>query len=65
VLDAALAPADRDGGAKPSGRRIGAELGVEAMTLHHYVPNKDAVLDGLVERVFASAVPRPTGPRSA
>ncbi|MGC0417412.1 TetR/AcrR family transcriptional regulator C-terminal domain-containing protein [Embleya sp. AB8] len=64
VLDAALALADRDGIGKLSMRRIGAELGVEAMTLYHYVPNKDAVLDGLVERIVASVAPRPTGPRT-
>ncbi|MEV4254015.1 TetR/AcrR family transcriptional regulator C-terminal domain-containing protein [Spirillospora sp. NPDC049652] len=59
VLDAALALVDRDGPAKLSMRRLGAELGVEAMTLYHYVPNKDALLDGLVERVIAEARPRP------
>ncbi|MFC5180648.1 TetR/AcrR family transcriptional regulator C-terminal domain-containing protein [Actinomadura harenae] len=59
VLDAALALVDRDGPAKLSMRRLGAELGVEAMTLYHYVPNKDALLDGLVERVIAGARPRP------
>ncbi|WP_223198543.1 TetR/AcrR family transcriptional regulator C-terminal domain-containing protein [Solihabitans fulvus] len=51
VLDAALALVDADGLAKLSMRRLGAALGVEAMTLYHYVPNKDALLDGLVERV--------------
>lgn len=64
VLDAALALADRDGIGKLSMRRIGAELGVEAMTLYHYVPNKDAVLDGLVERIVAGVAPEPTGPRT-
>lgn len=53
VLDAALALADREGLAALSMRRLGAELGVEAMTLYHYVPNKDAVLDGLIERVLS------------
>ncbi|MFH8408419.1 TetR/AcrR family transcriptional regulator C-terminal domain-containing protein [Streptomyces sp. NPDC018019] len=57
VLDAALALVDRDGLAALSMRRLGADLGVEAMTLYHYVPNKDALLDGLVERVFERAAP--------
>ena len=35
-------------------RRIGRELGVEAMSLYHYVESKDALLDGLVETVVAS-----------
>ncbi|MFC4912352.1 TetR/AcrR family transcriptional regulator C-terminal domain-containing protein [Actinomadura gamaensis] len=59
ILDAALALVDRDGLAKLSMRRLGAELGVEAMTLYHHVPNKDALLDGVVERVIAGTRPSP------
>ncbi|MEU1782988.1 TetR/AcrR family transcriptional regulator C-terminal domain-containing protein [Streptomyces abikoensis] len=59
VLDAALGLIDREGRAALTMRRLGAELGVEAMTLYHHVPNKDALLDGLVERVFAEALPLP------
>ena len=55
VLDAALDLVDRDGVAALSMRRLGAELGVEAMTVYHYLPNKDALLDGIVERVMAQA----------
>lgn len=55
VLDAALALVDRDGISALSMRRLGSELGVEAMTLYHYLPNKEAVLDGIVERVMAQA----------
>src|ERR1700677_431008 len=55
VLDAALTLVDRDGTAALSMRRLGAELGGEAMTLYHYLPNKDALLDGIVERVMAQA----------
>ena len=55
VLDAALELVDREGVGALSMRRLGAELGVEAMTLYHYLPNKDALLDGIVERVMAQA----------
>ena len=55
VLDAALDLIDRHGVAALSMRRLGAELAVEAMTLYHYLPNKDALLDGVVERVMAQA----------
>lgn len=34
-------------------RRLGAELGVEAMSLYRHVPTKAALLDGLVERMLA------------
>ncbi|WP_030796295.1 TetR/AcrR family transcriptional regulator C-terminal domain-containing protein [Streptomyces sp. NRRL S-337] len=57
VLDAALALVDREGAGALTMRRLGVELDVEAMTLYHYVPNKDALLDGLVERLFAEALP--------
>ena len=52
VLDAAVALVDSDGLDRLSMRRLGAALGVEAMTLYHYVPNKAALLDGLVEWVL-------------
>jgi AcrR family transcriptional regulator len=52
VLLAALKLADRDGFAALSMRRLGEELGVEAMSLYNHVASKDAVLDGLVDIVF-------------
>ncbi|MDH6677087.1 AcrR family transcriptional regulator [Rhodococcus sp. LBL1] len=35
-------------------RKVAQELGVEAMSLYHHVPNKDAILDGVVDAVFAA-----------
>jgi AcrR family transcriptional regulator len=49
---AALKLADRDGFAALSMRRLGEELGVEAMSLYNHVASKDDVLDGLVDIVF-------------
>src|SRR5690348_15738085 len=65
VLDAALDLVARFGIAGLSMRKLGAELGVEAMTLYYYFPNKDAILDGLVERVVLRALMIPTGPPEA
>lgn len=48
--DTALELVDRVGVDGLSMRKLGAALGVEAMTLYHYVPDKDALLSGLVER---------------
>lgn len=45
--------ADAEGVEGLTMRRLAAELGVEAMTIYYHVPNKDAILDGLVERVIA------------
>ena len=53
VLDAAVALADRDGVGALSMRKLAQELGVEAMSLYHHVANKDAILDGIVDVVFA------------
>ncbi|WP_030159348.1 TetR/AcrR family transcriptional regulator C-terminal domain-containing protein [Glycomyces sp. NRRL B-16210] len=55
VLEGAVRLVDRDGLAKLSMRRLGAEVGVEAMTLYNYFANKEALLDGLVEHVFSLA----------
>lgn len=52
VLLAARDLADADGVETLTMRRLAESLGVEAMSLYHHVPNKDAILDGLVELVF-------------
>ncbi|MEU5666153.1 TetR/AcrR family transcriptional regulator [Streptomyces longwoodensis] len=49
VLASALGLVDREGLSALSMRRLGAELGVEAMALYRYAEGKDALLDGLVE----------------
>src|SRR5918999_3048304 len=52
VLETAVALAQREGLESLTMRRLADELGVGAMTLYHYVPNKEALLDGMVEIVF-------------
>jgi AcrR family transcriptional regulator len=42
-------------------RRVAQELGVEAMSLYHHVANKDALLDGVVDMVFAAIQLPPAG----
>ncbi|MGW0881195.1 TetR/AcrR family transcriptional regulator C-terminal domain-containing protein [Streptomyces sp. NPDC002671] len=61
ILDAALDLVDRKGLKALTMRSLGQQLDVEAMTLYHYVPNKDALLDGLVEQVFRAAAPAMDG----
>jgi AcrR family transcriptional regulator len=53
VLAAAVELADRDGLAALSMRSLARHLGVEAMSLYHHVANKEALLDGMVDAVFA------------
>jgi AcrR family transcriptional regulator len=52
VLHAAVALADESGSESLSMRRLGEAVGVEAMSLYHYVANKDDLLDGMVDVVF-------------
>ncbi len=53
VVRTALAIVDREGLDAFSMRKLGAELGVDPMAAYHYFPNKAAVLDGIVEAVYA------------
>jgi AcrR family transcriptional regulator len=53
--------ADAEGLDQLTMRRLAEELGVEAMSLYHHVPNKDAILDGMVDLVFAQIEPPPQG----
>jgi len=53
ILRAALELADRDGFDALSMRKLGAGLGVEAMSLYRHVAGKEELLNGLVDLVFA------------
>jgi AcrR family transcriptional regulator len=52
VLRAAVALADQSGIESLTMRRLGQELGVEAMSLYNHVANKDDILDGIVDLVL-------------
>lgn len=54
ILDAAVELLDRHGMDKLSMRRLGAALGVEAMSLYNHIPSKAALLDGIHERILLS-----------
>jgi TetR/AcrR family tetracycline transcriptional repressor len=49
ILEAAVRFVDSEGLEALSMRKLGSELGVEAMSLYNHVPNKGALLDGMVE----------------
>jgi AcrR family transcriptional regulator len=52
VLNTALKLADQGGLESLSMRKLGQELGVEAMAVYYHFANKDEVLDGIVDLVF-------------
>jgi AcrR family transcriptional regulator len=53
VLRAAIGLADTSGIDSLSMRKLGVELGVEAMSLYNHVTSKSDLLDGMVDLVFA------------
>jgi AcrR family transcriptional regulator len=53
VVRAAMALADAGGIDALTMRRLGDELGVEAMSLYKHVANKDDLIDGMTDAVFA------------
>lgn len=53
VLRQALTLADTEGIDALSMRNLARELGAAAMSLYHHVANKDELLDGMVDLVFA------------
>ena len=61
ILEAALRLVDSEGLEALSMRRLGALLGVEAMTLYYYIPGKAALVQGLAE-VVLDELQLPTGP---
>jgi AcrR family transcriptional regulator len=60
VLRAAIALADQGGFESLTMRKLAKELGVEAMSLYNHVANKDDLLDGMVDLVFAEIEPPAT-----
>src|SRR5438132_8885781 len=55
IAAAAMALVDRDGLEALSTRRLGEELGCEAMSIYHHFPNKAHLMDALVDLMLADA----------
>jgi len=63
VVAAAVELADREGIDAVSMRRLGQELGVEAMSLYNHVASKEDLLDGMVDLIVSEIdPPAPSGP---
>ncbi|MDQ4131879.1 MAG: TetR/AcrR family transcriptional regulator C-terminal domain-containing protein, partial [Actinomycetota bacterium] len=61
ILSTAVTLVDAHGLASLNMRALARELGVGTMSLYHYVPNKDALLDGIVEVLNEEIeIPEPT-----
>jgi AcrR family transcriptional regulator len=62
VLDAAVDLADREGIDAVSMRRLGQELGIEAMSLYTHIRGKEDLLDAMVDVVVAEIPVDTAGP---
>jgi AcrR family transcriptional regulator len=59
VIRAALAIMDAEGLEAVTMRRVGREVGVEAMSLYNHVKDKEDLLDGIIELVMSELAPPP------
>lgn len=59
VIDGAVALADRIGVDALTIRKLAESLDVKPMTIYHHVPNKEAIIDGMVDVVFTEIATPP------
>ncbi|MGH3303777.1 MAG: TetR/AcrR family transcriptional regulator [Streptosporangiaceae bacterium] len=59
ILDAAIALADAEGLAAVTLRAVAQRVGVTAMALYGYFPDKDSLLDAMADRVIGEVFPGP------
>ena len=60
LLHAAIEIADEKGNSALTMRSLAQRLGVKPMAIYHHVANKDAILDGIIDMVFAEIDLPPT-----
>ncbi len=53
LLRSAMAIADAEGNSALTIRSLAEELGVKPMAIYHHVANKEEILDGIIDMVFA------------
>jgi len=57
IVEKAIELLDAEGVEGLSMRHLGDALGVEAMALYHHFPNKEAILDGVAQRIIEETGP--------
>ena len=60
IIAGAVRLADRIGADALTIRKIAEEIDVKPMTIYHHVANKEAIIDGMVDAVFAEIDLPPT-----
>ncbi len=60
MIDGAIRLADEIGIAALTIRKLAEAIDVKPMTIYHHLPNKEAIIDGMVDRVFSEIELPPT-----
>lgn len=60
IIDGAIELADQIGIDAFTIRKLADAIDVKPMTIYHHIPNKEAIIDGMVDRVFSEIDPPPT-----
>ncbi len=62
IVEAAIAMLDQGGKAHFSMRKLAGAMGVDPMALYHHVPNRQALMNGVVDQVIGECdLPQPNG----
>lgn len=61
VLEGAIALADEVGMDGFTIRKLATAIDVKPMTIYHHLPNKEAIVDGMIDLIFAEIDSPPTG----
>ncbi len=61
IIDGAVALADEIGIAGFTIRRLAEAIDAKPMSIYHHLPNKEAIIDGMVDRVFSEIELPPVG----
>jgi AcrR family transcriptional regulator len=62
IVDAAIRLVDAHGPSALSTRRLGRELGVGGMAIYWHLPNMDAVIDAMLEKIWDGVYENATAP---
>ncbi|MDX6741979.1 TetR/AcrR family transcriptional regulator [Actinocorallia sp. A-T 12471] len=62
IVATAVALVERDGAKALTMRKVAAELGVGTMSLYNHVPDRDSLLEGIAQEVFAGLDTGPPTP---
>ncbi len=65
IVEAAIQLVDRHGAPALSTRRLGRELGVAGMAIYWHLPNMDALIDAMLEKIWDGVYENPTAPPDA